>query len=197
MRKTICFLLSFLFIYSAHAAEALALNYSIIKNPYRLTTYFEMHGKAGSEGKAIKKSLTVRTTYDLYDAKGEYVGQGICRALSLGVLYTWAKVIDIYDAKDKKIGLIDGQTLTTAKGKYNIYTKEHELVASAYLDYASSSFSLLDPNNTAKTLGLIKRNFNSKGSDSWDVSFYDSSAFDVRILKIFSAFVIDHQEYFK
>lgn len=155
-----------------------------------------MQGKSGFIGRGIKKSLTVRTTYDLYDANGEHEAQGIVQAVSLGALFATCKDIDIYDPTGERLGFIDGEVLTTASAKYTFYNQENEPVATAYLDYSCSGFILMEY-KTERTIGHLRRNFVENVTDNWDIKLYEPNVIDMRVLKIFSIFAIDFQEYFK
>jgi len=186
----------FYFLAAVFCTQAFAdpYSYTVTEHPYRFSTYFEMQGKNGFEGRAIKSALTARTTYDLYDAAGVYEAQGIVQALSLGSLFAWGKDIDVYDAKGIQIGFIDGQALTTASAKYSFYDGSNKLLAIAYLDYQCSGFVVMAGE---RTIAHLRRNFVEHVTDHWDIKLYDPSAIDLRLLKVFSAFAIDYQEYFK
>lgn len=184
-------LLLFLLLTSvAFGATQSPFSYSVIKNPYRFSTYFELMGKEGYEGRVVSNFFHVRTTYDLYNAEGMYEGQGICRALSLGVLFSWARDLDLYDARGIYIGMIQGKVMTTTSAKFNLYDAAGQLIGSAYQNRNQSSFNLLDPSPMERMLGVIKRNATA---DEWEVTLYDSTAIDHRQLKILSAFIADHQ----
>ena len=183
-------------VFCCIGAFAEPFSYSIVEHPYRFSTYFEMQGKNGFEGRAIKNTLALRTAYDLYDSGGNYQAQGIVQSLSLGSVFAWGKDIDIYDALGKHIGFIDGEVLTTASAKYTIYNEKKEWVATAYLDYSCSGFVVMAAKDE-RTIANLRRNFVANVTDHWDVVLYEPEAIDMRILKVFSAFAIDYQEYFK
>lgn len=191
MKTKSLFLILPLLFTSLFAGEK--LNYTITAHPYRFSTYYEMDGSQGYEGRAIKNAISIHTCYELYDANGTYVAEGVCRILSLGALFSWAREIDVYDETHNFIGLIDGQTWTSASAKYTISDATGRLVAYAYLDYNSAGFTITDTTKAEKPIAYLKRNF-SQGD--WQVTMYANSPLDVRILKVFSAFVIDYQDVF-
>jgi hypothetical protein len=170
--------------------------YSIIEHPYRFSTDYEMQGKNGFEGRAIKKKLAVQTSYELYDAAGNYEGYGTVQILSLGAIFAWAKDIDVYDAQGQKIGFIDGQALTTASAKYTFYDGNDVELATAYLDYGCNGF-VVSLAQGQRTIANLRRNFVEHVSDFWDVTLFEPGALDTRLLKVFSAFALDNQAYFK
>lgn len=170
-------------------------SYAISESQYLWSTYFEMQGIDRYIGRVVKNHYNVRTVYDLYDFKNAFEAQGVCQFLSLGALYPWAKDIDVYDERGVKIGFIDGQLLTTAAAKYGFYNNMDELVANAYLDAQSSGFTIMTPDE--RTIARYKRNFVQDDLDFWNIDIYDSDEVDLRLLKIFSGFAIDFQEFFK
>ncbi len=170
-------------------------SYTISESQYLLSTYFEMQGKEGYCGRIVKDHFNIRTVYDLYDPRNRFEAQGVCQVLSLGALYPWAKDIDVYDRYGNKIGFIDGQLLTTAAAKYGIYNARDVLVANAYLDAQSSGFTIMTPDE--RTIARFKRNYIQDDLDFWNIDIYDTNAIDLRLLKVFSGFAIDFQEFFK
>lgn len=184
----------FFFCYAAVFADP--YTYTIVEHPYRFSTYFEMQGKNGFEGRAIKNTLAVRTAYDIYDAAGTYQARGVIQALSLGSLFAWGKDIDVYDVSGKQIGFIDGQALTTASAKYTFYNEKNVAVATAYLDYSCSGFVVM-ASPGERTIAHLRRNFVDNVTDHWSITLYEREVIDMRVFKVFSAFAIDHQEYFK
>ncbi|MBM3191893.1 MAG: hypothetical protein FJZ63_04500 [Chlamydiae bacterium] len=173
------------------------LRYTIAKQEYLFSKAFNMHSEKGPIGLLTETKLSLRTHYDLYNAKGIYEARGICRILSLGSLYAWAKELDIYDAVGNKIGMVDGQAFSTAKAKYSLYDAMDYLLGIAYLDKDSSGFSIMHPLDDKVVLAFLKRNFVENALDDWEVALYDDKAIDPRILKIFSAFTLDFQGDFK
>lgn len=177
-----------------HAA-ALSHSYTITENPYLLSTYFEMQGNDRYIGRVVKETLSIRTVYDLYDPQGNREAQGICHLLSLGTVYPWAKQITVYDAVGKQVGFIEGKLLTTTTARFDFYNDQNRLVGHGYLDRNASAFTIMT--ESERTIARLKRNFIQDDVDSWKVDQYDDQELDPRILKVFSAFAIDSQEFFK
>lgn len=169
------------------------LQYSVIKNSYAFSTYFEFVSPEGYEGRVTKNAISVRNYYKYYNDEGGYRGQGITRLISLGSLYKWAADIDIYDDKGKKIGVIYGKVWSTAKAKFEIYNENSDFVAVAYYGYNREGFSLMKPGKVERLIGYLKK---APLSDNLEVTLYDRESVDERLLKIFSAFVSDYQKSF-
>jgi hypothetical protein len=173
------------------------LEFNVHQQDYTFSTVFEMNSKERNLGSVVKSSLRVRTNYDLYDSKGKSEATGICRILTLGAIYSWAREIDLYDTNEKYIGMIDGQAVTGSGAKFSIYDAVGNRTGIAYLDNNSSSFTILNPKNERLHLAKFKRNFIKDTIDNWDVTVYEKEALDLRAVKIFAAFAVDTQEDFK
>lgn len=173
------------------------LNFEVHRQDYTFSSIFDCLGENDFLGTVVKSSFRVRTHYDLYSVQGNYEGTGICRALTLGAFYDWAREIDIYDSIGDYIGMIDGQFATEAKAKFSIYNGLGARVGIAYLDHASSSFTIIDPNNDNHYIAYLKRHFVNNAVDHWNVTVYDEDAIDLRIIKVFAAFAVDSQNSFR
>lgn len=189
------FLLFVLSLLSFNAFASDALNYILIRNPYHFSTYYEMFDKNDSyEGRLVEEFFHVRTTFDLYDKVGDYEGQGICRALSLGVIFPWAREIDVYDQHGHRVGIIIGKTLTTAKAKFEFYNQHSHHVGTAYCDLDGSDFLLMSPSE--HVIGFLKRNHHRKGGEEWHAVLHNHEGIDKRVFKIFTAFIAKNHEHF-
>lgn len=174
-----------------------ALTFSVRRQDYMFSTVFEISSPVEHIGSVYKSSFSIRTHYDLYDSLGNHESNGICRVLTLGVLYSWAREIDVYDAQGMTVGMIDGQLATGASAKFSIYNAEGNKAGIAYLDKNGAAFSVVDPANEQRMIASLKRNFVANTLDHWDVTIYDKDAIDMRILKTFAAFAVDSQNDFK
>jgi len=105
------------------------------------------------------------------------------------------KEIDVYDDNEEKIGFIDGSAFTIANARFDLYNAKGEHAAVAYLDYSRVGFTIADPEGM--TVAHLKRNFTDHASrEDWDMAIYNLKAVDMRLLKIFSAFIADNGEAF-
>lgn len=186
--------LLFLCLVAAALQGAQDLRYTVIESPYLLSTYYEMMGDHGFEGRVVKQSLRLQTTYELYDGLGDYLGKGVCRILSAGAFYAWAKEIDLYDHHKKPIGKIEGKTLTTARAKFFLYGPGNAVEAIAYQDRQGGIIAIVTPDELERPLGFLRRQRTYKEPSDWEVVLYDTHSLDFRLLKIFSAFIVDCQD---
>ena len=173
---------------------------NIYQKNYRFKTVFEMESKQSPKG-SIQKSVwrwlkPLRDTYDIYDTEGNWQATGIGRIFCLGFFRAWGAEFDVYDPQGARIGVIDGQVVTTESAKYSIYNAEGKRVGIAYMDLTSAGFSIVDPDNSSHILAILRRNFIPDQIDTWTVSIHDETI-DPRIIKVFTAFAVDKQGFFK
>lgn len=181
---------------SASADETIPYQFKIQKKDYRFSTFFEIDSEDTYRGTVKKSCLRVRTHYDLSNQHG-WQATGICRLLTLGALYTWATEIDVYDTEGTWIGMIDGQVMTTAAARFSLYNEASELVGIAFLDQGCQGVTIASPDNEAYTIAKFDRLYVLDKVDDWIVSVYDPGRIDGRLIRIFAAFILDHQGEFK
>ncbi len=175
---------------------------NVYQKDYRFSTVFEMESNGriqGSAEKSIWRWLKpLRDTYDIYDEDGVWQATGIGRIFCLGFFRPWGAEFDVYDPKGNRIGVIDGQIATTESAKFSIYNSEGERVGIAYLDLKNTGFSIFHPEKPALVFAYLRRNFAPDQIDHWTISIHDESGMiDPRILKVFTAFAVDKQGYFR
>lgn len=189
------FLLIINIVHATHDEEI--LHYRVTRNDYTFSTVFEMASDKHSLGSVVKNVFHITTHYDAYDRYGLYEGQGICRLFCLGLFYTWGTEIDIYSSNGEKMGLIDGQMMSSEPAKFSFYDALGQRVAIAYLDQNCMGFSIVDPNNSTFILARLNRNYILDTIDNWDVAIYCPERIPLKWIKIFAAFVCDTQNEFK
>lgn len=172
-------------------------HYRVTRSDYTFSTVFDMSTDKESMGSIVKSIFNVATHYDSYDRFGLYKGTGSCRLFCLGLFYTWATEIDVYDEQGQYTGMIDGQVVSAEPAKFSFYNSDGQRVAIGYLDQNSMGFSLVDPDNAAFVLARLTRNFIVDTVDSWDVVIYHPERIPSPLVKIFAAFVCDTQDSFK
>lgn len=146
-------------------------------------------------GTVKKSAFRIRTNYDLSSQQG-WQATGITRLLSMGVLYSWATDIDIYDTRQVKIGVIDGSIATVESARYDIYSYDEQGkatqvgVALASADF--TRFSITTPGNYLPIAELNR----DKQNNAWTVAVTAPEIIDDRIIRIFAGFVINYQDKF-
>lgn len=186
-----------LFLFVTSFSYAQTINYKVTRSDYTFSTIFDMATEKSNFGTIVKSVFHIATHYDSYDRFGLYEGQGICRMATLGLFYTWATEIDIYDSHGNRIGMIDGQVISTEPAKFSIYDAANNRICIAYLDKNCMHFELVDPHNSALIIARLTRNFIADTLDNWDVSLYRPDLLPKEFLKIFAAFACDTQNKFK
>jgi len=181
---------------NAATHEKLPYHFKIQKKEYRYSTYFEIDSEDTYRGAVKKSRFRVRSHYDLSDSNG-WQATGICRLLTLGAFYTWATEIDVYNTEGTWIGMIDGQVMTTAAARFSLYNEDSELVGIAFLDKNCQGVTISSPDNDAYTIARFDRIYVLDKVDDWEISVFDPEQIDDRLIRIFAAFIIDHQGEFK
>ena len=224
--KTLCFILALCFLvgradaYVAHARghqvhrehghhhhhghheDDYALKFSVHQKNYSLTIVFEMYSHGHPFG-TVEKSASrylkkpFCDIYDIYDEKGHWCASGYSRYVTTGFFRPWGAEFDVYDKHGGLIGVIDGQLVTTEAAKYSIYNARGDRVGIAYMDIGNGGFSIVHPERESDILVHLIRNFVKNEIDHWDVVIYDAEAIDPAIIKVFAAFALDYQAYFK
>ncbi len=193
--------LAVLFIALASTSFADTLSFSVHQKDYKLSTVFELDADGKPYGSVIKSSLRflkpLRDSYDVYDENGTWYATGIGRIFCTGLFKPWGAEFDVYDTRGNRIGVIDGQVVTTESAKYSIYNANGDRVAIAYLDLSNAGIAIVHPEKTTKIYARLTRKFVQSQIDHWEVNIYDTEIIDPRIIKVFSAFAVDYQEYFK
>ncbi len=189
----VCYYLTFNIL----EAKDNTISYQVKRSDYTFSTVFDMSTEKLSMGSVVKSVFHIKTHYDAYDRFGLYEGQGICRISGLGVLYTWATEIDLYDAEGNEAGMIDGQVVSTEPAKFSFYDAIGQRVAIGYLDQHCMGFTLVDPDNSSFILARLNRNFIQGAVDNWDVIIYHPERISPLQVKVFAAFVCDTQHKFK
>lgn len=183
-------------------AALTASEFNVYQKDYRFSTVFEMesHGKSqGTAQKSVWRWLKpLRDTYDIYSDDGEWQATGIGRVFCIGLFRPWGAEFDVYNTKGERIGVIDGQVVTTESAKFSIFNAEGTRVGIAYMDIKNAGFSIFHPEKPSLVLAYLRRNFVADVTDYWTITVNDDAGLiDPRILKVFTAFAVDKQGYFK
>ena len=134
--------------------------------------------------------------YDFFDHEGELQVQGVTRAISLGLLFSWGMEIDLYDSDSRYVGKIEGQYWTESKAKFLFYGPDRYLRGIAYFDGEDPCLSIVYPDDESDILAELTGS--AIGSKSvWTVKIGSSlSTVEEGLLKVFSAFVGDYSARF-
>lgn len=196
------FIYAFIFCFgvfslNAHEHEHNSIHFDVFKKNYTFSTEFEIISKHDSHQNVVKSLFHVRTHYDFYDRHGQAEVQGICRFFSLGIIFTWAAEIDIYDNNGQPIGLIDGQVVTSEPAKFSLYDENGVKVGIAYSDQDFTGFTIYHPENNKFRLARLHRVYNEDTLDHWEVSIFEPDLIPEILIKVFAVFACDTQAKFK
>lgn len=178
--------------------------FEISKHPGWFSTEFYLDEKFGPDSlisKSMRHPLNPWQTYQIYDGEGELIATASKRILSTGTFMTRMTEIDIYYPSGERLGMIDGQWVTTAQAKFSIYQYSAEGVSErvgiAYLDVDRMKYTIYHPENMQRIIANFKRQAVINERDFWQVQIIDESQIDERIIRAFAAFAVDTQDYFK
>lgn len=185
-----------------HHEHEHAYKFSVHQKDYRFSTVFEMDAEGRPHGSVVKSASRwfnkpFSDAYDVYDKNGDWCATGISRYLTFGFFKPSLAEFDVYSTDGSIIGVIDGQVMTSESAKYSIYNAKGDRVAIAYLDLTNAGFAIVHPEKSNHIFARLTRNFVSDQVDHWDVVVYDVDAVDPMIIKVFAAFAVDYQKYFK
>lgn len=164
---------------------------------YTFSDHYEIDSDLGHQGNLVKTKLALRTSYEYYTHEGDLSSTAYLRVFSLGSLYTWAGVLDVYDTDGGRVGLIEGAILTFQPSKFSLYDPRNQLVGTAYMDHDRMGFTLCDPVKEMRTIATYRRIFVKDVVDHWVVTIHDRYAIDPRLIYSFGAFVLDNQNDFR
>lgn len=170
---------------------------TIHKRAYTFSNHYEIDSDIGHQGNLVKTKLSLRTSYEYYTHEGELSSAAFLRVFSLGSLYTWAGVLDVYDTDGGRVGLIEGAVLTFQPSKFHLYDPVNQLVGTAYMDHDRMGFTLCDPVNEMRTIATFRRVFVKDVVDHWVVKIHDRYSVDPRLIYSFAAFALDNQNDFR
>lgn len=173
-----------------------SLHYGVTSGEDTFATIFDMSNEKTHYGSVVKSMFHLAPNYDSYDRYGLYQASGICRMMTLGLFYSWASEIDIYDGHGDKIGTINGHILCTEPAKFSFYDVYEKRVCIAYLDRDCKCFVIVDADDASCVLARLTRNFSPDTDIMWDVSLYYPERLPLKFLNIFAAFVCDTENYF-
>jgi hypothetical protein len=165
--------------------------YQLTKVDYTFSTIFDMTWQDQPAGKVLKSAFNLITEYELYNRFGLYEAKGSCRLVSLGVLFSWATIIDLYDIDNRPIGFIEGKFFTKEAAQFNFYNETKQIIGIAILHLENQQFKIIDPidGHVCATLTYEKTSQHPNLT-----VIYKTEKIPETFLKIFSAFICDVQK---
>lgn len=179
--------------------ESHPYDFLITRDIYAFSEIYQINPESEETytGSVTKSAFRIRTNYDLSDESG-WQATGITRLLSLGSLYNWASDIDVYDNRGYQIGLIQGEIATLEPAKFSIYeysrSGNYREIGNAYASEGFQRFVILEPNDNPDPIAEMNRDYSNH---SWTMSVHNPEKIDDRIVRIFAAFVVDHEDKFE
>lgn len=186
--------------YAATHAPA-PYEFTITQQDYRFSTLFEIDSLNTYEGQVKKSALRLWKSYNLSDANGwqatgQYKWTNASWVMGEAMMEMW-----ITDTKGDVIALIDGQRGHLTSAKFSIYAYDEEFnnecVAVAYLDNACEAFTFYYPGDETRRIAKMRRVTVADARDYWKVQVFHPELIDDRVVRIFAAWAVDSQSYFR
>ena len=208
MKSIHCLVLSFFILLASFCgAEETPDDYeghyrfTIRETKYSLSDEFELEKEGVHFGRVLKNKIKIpgRTHYRLHDEDEQLEAVGITSFFK-GIIWNWATQLDVYDHNGDVIGRISGEVFTT-RTNFRFYDENDQLVGLAYLAEGAhmtekgTGFTIKHPENEYYNMVMFDRIPMEGEIDPWEVHVYDE-LIDSRLLKVFSAFVVDRQGLF-
>lgn len=171
------------------------------KFPYY--TYFDMDSSEKHLGNVTKEKYEIWTHYRYYghERDKDLLANAYIRLFSLGQLFSWSSVMDIYNTSETHLGTIEGCWLTLAPAKFEFYNSQHDLLAIGYMDEDKMGITLSTPQeqpiaryhcifqNLTPTVDQI--------TSHWVLNVSNRDILPASFLLFFGAFLVDHESHFE
>ena len=166
---------------SPFAPQAAAAHcFVMYERAFVLSDYYYIDSAHGSLGNIVKTKLSFGTNYIYYDQQGEQLAGAYLRVFSLGALFTWASVMDVYDENERVLGRIEGSLMTFLPSKFYFYSPYEVVIGVAYMDNERMGFTVVDANNEAKIIAQFNRIFVKDVTDHWEIKVNDYTCDPIR-----------------
>ena len=170
-------------------------HFKIQKKNYLFSSFFEIDSEDTYRGNVKKSMFRFKDSYDLSDLNG-WCATGTKRNFSLGYIFNWAAVIDIWGVHKEWLGKITGRLFTSAKACFDLYNRDYDLVGIAHIDLDGKGVTIVKPDNETYTLARFDRVFVQDVEDHWNIVVYEPKELDDRLIRVFAAFCLDVQDSF-
>ncbi len=188
----------FFLLFGLLVAEEPKMSFNVYRKDYKLLREFEFHEKDQLIGYA-KKGGWVRTNYYLFSHNDQPLGLAqykLCSNYGLGVLFSWAEVIYLYDSKGQQIGKMGGKVTFQAPAKYYFDDAYGHRLAKGYMDHTRRKIVLVDPHDINHRIARFERKTVPYQTDFWTVQVYDQEVLHPEMIQTFACYIVDRQDSF-
>ncbi|MBA3721869.1 MAG: hypothetical protein H0W88_05655 [Parachlamydiaceae bacterium] len=162
---------------------------------YPFHTHYKLESPEGHLGEIIREKMDVKSHFSFYGHRDDHelIAIASVRFFTLGQLFKWSNIIDIYSPSNELLGKIKGCFLTTSPAKFEFYNNSEELLGIALMDEDSRGFNLLSPIDNF-IIARYTRIINEDGSEYWLLNIYQPDIIPSSFYSLFGAFIFDKEE---
>jgi hypothetical protein len=135
------------------------------------------------------------THYDYTKAGSGETTRGYLRSLSLGQVFTWAGILDVYTSNGSLMGTVQGCWMTLSPSKFEFYSAEGRSLGTAYMDANKMGFTIVSAGDE-RTVAKFTRMSVPNQTDYWYLNIYEDDIAP-ELLLTFGAFAVDNQGEFR
>lgn len=172
----------------------------INEHHYPFYTYFDMDTPEGHLGNVIKENFDIWTHYGYYGhaRDKDLIAKAYIRLFSMGQLFSWASIMDLYTPEEEHIGKIEGCWFTFYPAKFKFYNELKELVAIAYMDNDKMGVSVVSVGNKLPIARYYRTTLeddvvNEYNVENWTLKIFDLEKLPASFLILFGAFLADRE----
>lgn len=179
---------------TAAPSTAQAVESSVQRRDYAFVTYFEWADDALPRGTIIRERWRqpLRSTYELFDAEGELLASATTRLFNLGVIFPWARTLDIADAHSETRYTLGGVWVTWESAVFKLTHHTGGRVVDLRMDLKQSGFVVTYPNRPRSVVARFYRNqISDQNYERWDYVAPESSDVPPYVWPILAAFFAD------
>ena len=161
--------------------------FSVNERVLSLVTTLDLVGPSGCFGKVTKRFFSMADQFDWTASSGTPVATGRKRILS------WGNVIDVMDARGRKIGTIKEEVLKSFFKVYTTYrildANDRPVARSEKVDWLGSEITMFD--GSGRRVVRLSRPWINPLGDKWEVQVANQQTVDPRLIVMTGVFKTD------
>lgn len=173
---------------------AWAIESNVQRRDYAFNTYFEVADGNVPTGTIIRQRWRqpLRSSYELYDAAGDALASATTRLLSMGIVFPWARTLDITDSQTGAGHTLRGVWFTMETAIFELSDEAGVRLADLRMDLKHSGFVATYPNKPRSLIGRFYRNqISDHNHERWDYNTFDNRVVPAYVWPLLAAFFAD------
>lgn len=135
------------------------------------TSDFDIETREYKLGYVHRKLLTLNLTYEFYNVYDQLEAEARLR------WFSWGATFDVTDALKRKLGTVE-ERIFTFFPTFDIISPEHQILATAKLNFWGTKYTLKDPGTRLEIATLSRPFFRLK--DDWTVTITNAQLFEMK-----------------